>query len=107
MTAAWSMRSPEQGNWDFVQDWLAKAEEDLLVAQELMERERTSYDPVGFHAQQAAERFLKALLTRHGIPFPKTHNTEALLLLADGAGKGIHDNLRDANALTPCGVDIR
>ena len=53
------MRSPEQVNWDFVQDWLAKAEEDLLVARELMDRNRISYDPVGFHAQQSVEKCLK------------------------------------------------
>ena len=75
------MRSPEQVNWDFVQDRLSKAEEDLLVAQELLERDRISYDPVGFHAQQAAEKFLKALLTRHQIPFPKTHSIRNIFFL--------------------------
>jgi HEPN domain-containing protein len=59
------MRSPEQVIWDLVREWLRSAEEDLHVAEELMERERASYNPVGFHAQQAAEKFIKALLTRH------------------------------------------
>jgi len=101
------MRSPEQVNWDFVQEWLAKAEEDLLVARELMERERISYDPVGFHAQQAAEKFLKALLTRHQIPFPKTHNIGQLLELAEKALPGIQERLNEAHALSPYGVEIR
>ena len=52
------MRSPEQAIWDLVREWLRKAEEDLHVARELMERDRISYNPVGFHAQQAAEKYL-------------------------------------------------
>lgn len=101
------MRSPEQVNWDFVQDWLSKAEEDLLVARELMERNRISYDPVGFHAQQAAEKFLKALLTRHQIPFPKTHSIRQLLELAEKAVPGIQEHLSEARALSPYGVEVR
>jgi HEPN domain-containing protein len=101
------MRSPEQVNWHFVQDWLSKAEEDLQVAQELMARDRISYDPVGFHAQQAAEKFLKALLTRHQIPFPKTHSIRQLLELAEKAVPGIQESLSDARILSRYGVEIR
>lgn len=101
------MRDPDRVTWDLVQQWLASAREDLDVAEELMGRERLSYNPVGFHAQQAAEKFLKALLTRHQIPFPKTHNIEALLLLAENAEAGIHEALREAHTLTPYGVDFR
>jgi len=32
------------------------------------------YENVGFHAQQAAEKFIKAFLVRHQIEFPKTHD---------------------------------
>ena len=81
------MRSREQVIWDLVQGWLRKAEEDFQVAWELMERDRLSYTPVGFHGQQAAEKFLKGLLTRHQIPFPKTHDIEELLVLAEKAVK--------------------
>jgi HEPN domain-containing protein len=101
------MRNPDRVTWELVQQWLASAREDLDVAEELMGRQRLSYNPVGFHAQQAAEKFLKALLTRHRIPFPKTHNIEALVLLAENAEKGIHYALREAHSLTPYGVDIR
>lgn len=101
------MRSPEQVIWDFVREWLSKAEEDLLVTRELMERDRLSYNPVGFHAQQAAERFLKGLLTRHQIPFPKTHDIEELLTLAEKTTPGIHAELRVAESLSPYGVEVR
>jgi HEPN domain-containing protein len=101
------MRSAEQVIWDLVHEWLACAEEDLHVAQELMGRERISYNPVGFHAQQAAEKFIKALLTCHQIPFPKTHNIEELLVLAEKAASGILDELRDVMRLSPYGAVIR
>lgn len=101
------MRSPEQVIWDLVQGWLKKAEEDFHVAGELMERDRVSYTPVGFHSQQAAEKFLKALLTRHQIAFPKTHAIEELLVLAERAEPGIRAELRDAETLSPYGVEIR
>ncbi len=101
------MPSPDQVIWDLVRQWLSTAEEDLLVAQELMGRERSSYNPVGFHAQQAAEKFLKALLTRYQIPIPKTHSIRMLLELAEQAAPGIRNSLLDAHALTPYGAEIR
>lgn len=101
------MRSREQVIWDLVQEWLKKAEEDLHVAQELMERDRISYNPVGFHSQQGVEKYLKGLLTRYQIPFPKTHDIEELLTLAEKATPGIQAELRRAEALTPYGVEIR
>ena len=44
-------------------------------------------EALAFHCQQAAERYLKALLVRHGIEFRKTHNIGELLdFLAPAAG---------------------
>jgi HEPN domain-containing protein len=101
------MRGPEETLRDLVQQWLRHAEEDLLVAQELMERDRLSYNPVGFHAQQAAEKFLKALLTRHRLAFPKTHSIRILLELALPVLPDLYDRLQHAHTLTPYGVEIR
>lgn len=107
MTDTGSMRSPEQVIWDLVQEWFKKAEEEFHVARELMERDRISYNPVGFHAQQAVEKYLKGMLTRHQIPFPKTHDIEELLTLAEKATPGIQAELRGAEILSPYGVEIR
>lgn len=65
-----------------------------------------SYDLVGFHAQQAAEKALKALL-RHQVKFGKTHNMTELLQLAEPIAPGIRQQLADATALTPFAVDVR
>ena len=59
---------------------------------------------VGFHCQQAAEKYLKALLTRYQTEFPKTHDIKTLLQLA---GDPVADSLGAAKWLTPFGVEIR
>jgi HEPN domain-containing protein len=38
-------------------------------------------DAVSFHCQQAAEKFLKALLRELGLPIPRTHDLDQLLVL--------------------------
>ncbi len=101
------MRNPDQVARDFVREWLRKANEDFQVARELMERDRVSYNPVGFHAQQAAEKYLKAILTRHRIPPPRTHNIAELLALAETTSPGIQAELQGVETLTLYGVEIR
>lgn len=60
-------------------EWIAKAENDLLNATHTLKLgSRCPTDTVCFHAQQCAEKCLKALLTLHGTDFPKTHDLEAL-----------------------------
>ena len=39
------------------------------------------HDLACFHCQQAAEKYLKALLQEWGLPVPRTHNLEDLLNL--------------------------
>jgi HEPN domain-containing protein len=60
--------------------WVAKAHNDLLDADNNLESARVPTDTVCFHCQQAAEKLLKAVLAAHGVPPPRTH---VLMLLAD------------------------
>lgn len=48
-------------------------------------------DPASFHCQQAAEKYLKALLHENGLAVPKTHDLEKLLgdLLPHDATLGV------------------
>ena len=64
-------------------------------------------DIVGFHAQQAAEKYLKAILTRHQIEFPKTHVIRRLLILLQPVDPAMVKALDDANWLSPFGAEIR
>jgi HEPN domain-containing protein len=59
-------------------------------------------DAIGFHAQQAVEKALKAVLALVGVRFPRTHDLGFLLELADGAMVHVPDVVREARWLTPC-----
>ena len=91
---------------EFVQQWLTQAENDFGAAQ-LMLSEGKYLSLVGFHSQQAAEKFLKAFLVEHQIEFPKTHEIRDLLSLVAQVDRRLAESLRSASALSPYGVDIR
>lgn len=101
------MRTPEQAIWDFVQQWLSKARQDLRAAQVILTGDFEEYGNVGFHAQQAAEKFIKALLVRHQIEFPKTHDIALLRRLVAQVEQNLADRLAAADVLTPYGVEFR
>jgi HEPN domain-containing protein len=63
-------------------EWVEKAEGDFASAKrELRARKSPNYDAACFHAQQCAEKYLKARLQEAEIPFPKTHDLTQLLNL--------------------------
>ena len=101
------MRTPEQVKWDFVQQWLGKAQQDLRAAKVLLSGELEDFDPVGFHAQQAAEKLIKAVLVRHQIEFPKTHDLARLRKLLAQVDRALAGSLAPLDALTPFGVEFR
>ena len=100
-------RTPEQVVWDFVQGWLKKAAGDLQAAEQLLGLPQEDHFPAAFHAQQAAEKFLKAFLVRHQIPFPKTHDIQDLLRLAARVDPALERELASAAMVTPFGVEFR
>ncbi len=62
---------------------------------------------VGFHAQQAVEMFLKAVLSRHGVGYERTHDIERLTsLLADSAVE-LPADFEELARLTPWAVERR
>jgi HEPN domain-containing protein len=61
-------------------EWVNKAEGDYaLMEREGRVRKNPAYDGVCFHAQQCAEKYLKARLCEAGIEFGKTHDLVTLL----------------------------
>src|SRR4029453_6885143 len=63
-------------------EWVAKAEGDWDAAQRKNRaRQRPNYDAACFHAQQCAEKYLKARLKEATIAFGRTHNLISLLTL--------------------------
>jgi len=63
-------------------EWVQKAEADYITARrEYFAEELPNYDAACFHAQQCAEKYLKARLVEANIAFGKTHDLSAILLL--------------------------
>ena len=61
-------------------EWIQKAEGDYNTAlRELRARRCPNYDAVCFHAQQTAEKYLKAFLQERAASLPRTHNLIELL----------------------------
>ena len=56
-------------------EWIGKAEDDWQVAgMSYRARKHPSYDAAVFHAQQCAEKYLKARLEEGRIAFSRTHD---------------------------------
>jgi HEPN domain-containing protein len=101
------MKTPDQPVLDKVRQWLIYADEDLRLATAAMEHvDDCPYRLVAYHAQQCAEKYIKAFLVYSGVDFPYTHNIRRLLKLcsqhADWA-----EQLRQAEELTPYAITAR
>jgi HEPN domain-containing protein len=66
--------------------WVARAEEDYAIATASLRRKETWTYGACFHAQQCAEKYLKAILIARGQAFPKVHDLLALSTLCEQAG---------------------
>lgn len=101
------MRPPEEVKRDLVRQWLAKADEDLNAAKALLFLGTSFFSTIGFHCQQAAEKYFKAFLTGQQIEFPKTHDLSLLLGLIATAAPSLAESLEEVAELTSYGVEIR
>jgi len=101
------MKPPEEVKREFVREWLRKGESDLAAARHLLNGGSELAYGAAFHAQQAAEKFLKAVLVWHQVEFPKTHDIGRLLDLVGTVDPELARLTREATALTRYGVEIR
>ena len=60
--------------------WFEKAEHDLLAIRNMVAGTEVPWDMVIFHAQQAAEKYLKGFLVARGEEVPKIHDLVTLLM---------------------------
>ena len=67
-------------------EWLKYAEADLHYARLGQKDSEASRGLIAFHAQQAVEKAMKAVLVRHKVEFPKTHDLENLVELIEDTG---------------------
>ena len=101
------MRPPDEVRRELVAQWLGRAAEVLAVARHLLTEELPYYAAIGFHAEQAAEKFIKAFLVARQVEFPKTHDLGRLLDLVATVDATLSADLASAVGLTDYGVDVR
>jgi len=80
---------------DLALRFFTKGEQDLIAAAALAGNPDISDDIVGFHCQQAVEKFLKAVLVKNEVVFRKTHDLIELTELLEDNGLPLPEN-RDA-----------
>lgn len=76
------MKIPDKVKTELTREWAKKAERDFYTAKHLYESGEIYVYGATFHAQQATEKYLKALLVWHQIEFRKIHDIQELLDLA-------------------------
>lgn len=86
---------------------IRKARQDELVLERLLGDRDVDDDTLGFHAQQAAEKLLKAALAVRKLDYPRTHNLGVLIDLLGKAGVLLPAELADIDRLTPFGTVFR
>lgn len=97
------MKQPE----DLARRFLTLADRDIRAFRKLSDDPEIDDEVVGFHAQQAAEKCLKAVLAKHCVEVRKTHDLQVLIDLL------IQNNLpspplrEGIDALGPFAVELR
>src|SRR5438445_4467245 len=87
--------------------WVRKAEQDWEAAHQLAGGTPPPRDVVCFHCQQAAEKYLKALLQESGMVVPRTHDLADVLDLLLPTDATLARLRRRAGSLTRYAVDYR
>jgi len=93
-------------NKDVAKGWIRKAESDIENLRTMMEK-GTALDTACFHAQQAAEKYLKGFLSFNGVVFPRTHDIEELLDLCATIDGRFSDLIQETVFLTDYAVELR
>ena len=101
------MPSPDPEISKKVLQWLIYADEDLNLASDALNfTTNEPYRLIAYHAQQCAEKHLKAYLVFQNVDFPYTHNIRRLLQLCSQYGTW-PQSLENAKELTPYAVTTR
>lgn len=99
------MPSPDRRAWALL--LIGKAEGDEVVLERLLDDFEVPDEVLGFHAQQAVEKRLKAILALHGIAFERTHSIGYLTSLLEANGIEAPPMREALEDLTPWAVSAR
>jgi HEPN domain-containing protein len=86
---------------------LARAEDDFYVVRRLCTDPGAPGWVLGFHAQQAVEKALKAVLSGVGVAYPRTHNLVMLTELLRPMAISLPPDAEEFGSLVPFGVVLR
>lgn len=92
---------------DHARALVARAQDDRYVLDRLASDEKAPMWVLGFHAQQAVEKALKAVLSLRAVEYPRTHNLSMLLELLRRSGAQLPPDGEDLARLIPFGVALR
>ncbi|MCI0697191.1 HEPN domain-containing protein [candidate division KSB1 bacterium] len=92
--------------FDNAKDLLEKASNDLVAARATIATGQ-ALDTVCFHAQQAVEKSLKAILALHDIEYPRRHDLDELIELVRPLHLEIIPYENRIITLAPFAVEIR
>jgi HEPN domain-containing protein len=85
---------------------LEKARSDEAAAIALADRAEISDAIVGFHAQQAVEKALKAVLSVQGVPYEFRHDIAYLCELLVDDGVALPEDVAQSDVLTPWAAEF-
>lgn len=83
-----------------VRGWLLRASEDLRAGKHDLTARPPLCNDVAFHAQQCAEKAMKAFLVYHERPFRKTHNLTELGGAVARIEPALAELMREASLMT-------
>jgi HEPN domain-containing protein len=98
---------PQHDRLDLARVLLARAEDDETLIRKVSSDTDIADAIVGFHAQQAAEKSIKAVLAARGVSFVKSHALGYLIGLVEENDVEGPDELSEADVLSPWAVEFR
>ncbi len=92
---------------DFAQQLLMAARRDLTAWRKLAHDIEVHDSTLGFHAQQAVEKSIKAVLAHAKVVFRRTHDIAELLDVLSDAGLVAPPDATELDRLNPYAVEAR
>jgi len=92
---------------DLARVLLAKAVDDETLVRKVCSDTDVADAIIGFHAQQATEKLIKAVLAARGVTFVKSHALSYLVGLVEENDIAAPDELSEADVLSPWAVEFR
>jgi HEPN domain-containing protein len=92
---------------ELVREWLKLADDDLSIAEVIMQTESPVFWAIAFHCQQAAEKSLKAFLAYNEFHVKKTPDIEFLIKLSTQFQPEAEQFMAAGAILTDYAIDSR